>query len=79
MKGSLNAGRGFRPVIPDSRCSDKCLKYKAKQEWGVSRYANGQKYCTICRVYVKFDGTLCPCCKSELRTSPAFKIHKTNQ
>jgi hypothetical protein len=78
MKGSLNAGRGFRPTTPDHRCSEKCLNYQAKQGWGMSRYADGQKYCTLCRVYVKFDGVLCPCCKIELRTSPVFKIHKTN-
>ena len=66
------------PVVFVQLIKMKCLNYQAKQGWGMSRYADGQKYCTLCRVYVKFDGVLCPCCKIELRTSPVFKIHKTN-
>ena len=66
----LNAGRGFRPQVPDTKCTEKCLQYKSKQKWGTSRYADGQKFCSTCHVFIKVNENICPCCKCELRTKP---------
>ncbi|MGC2429222.1 MAG: hypothetical protein WA421_19480, partial [Nitrososphaeraceae archaeon] len=34
------------------------------------RYSIGQKRCQICDLFIKFEGVLCPCCNSKLRTRP---------
>jgi hypothetical protein len=35
-----------------------------------SRYSIGQKRCQICELFIEFDGVLCPCYNSKLRTRP---------
>ena len=51
-------------------CKGICHKYKAK--WGAQqfRYANGQKRCNTCEIFVRWDGHSCPCCGMLLRTRP---------
>jgi len=52
-------------------CKGICNRYKAK--WGgvtEYRYANGQKRCNVCEIYVSWDGIACPCCRTLLRTRP---------
>ena len=66
----LNAGRGFRPEVSDPKCIGTCLQYESKQKWGESRYADGQKFCLTCHVFMKINKNICPCCKYELRTKP---------
>ena len=60
-------------------CKGICSKYQAikpcrKGEGGNangnSRYAMGQKRCQICDLFIKFEGVLCPCCNSKLRSRP---------
>ena len=70
----LNAGRGFRPITPDPRCSENCLKYASKPVWGKSRYEVGQKYCDVCRIFMNFEDDICPCCKNELRNKSKLQI-----
>lgn len=39
-----------------------------------SRYADGQKRCQVCELYINWDiGSHCPCCGSKLRTRPRNK------
>ena len=64
----LNAGRGFRPQKRNARCSEICLKYEAKSQWGLSRYKIGQKFCNICKVFINYDKDVCPCCEDILKT-----------
>lgn len=33
-------------------------------------YPLGGKYCTLCQVYLEWDGLYCPCCSYRLRTNP---------
>jgi len=35
-----------------------------------SRYAAGQKRCSICEIFIIWDGANCPCCGMNLRTNP---------
>ncbi len=53
-------------------CKGGCTKYKItkppRNEDG--RYHSGQKRCTTCEMYIKWDGVYCPCCKSMLRYKP---------
>ncbi|KAG2478428.1 MAG: hypothetical protein NPMRTH1_520002 [Nitrosopumilales archaeon] len=52
-------------------CKGICHRYKAlKPLHGKIRYAQGQKRCIRCDVYIKWDGLFCPCCGSRLRVAP---------
>jgi len=46
-------------------CVKKCLFVKTGK-----KYADGGKYCDICRCWVIWGKVSCPCCRARLRTSP---------
>jgi predicted amidophosphoribosyltransferase len=46
-------------------CKGICIRHKAS-----SRYATGQKRCQVCELFIRWDGSLCPCCGYKLRTKP---------
>jgi hypothetical protein len=51
-------------------CRGTCQKYKAKWSAREHRYANGQKRCNTCEIFVRCEGYFCPCCGRILRTRP---------
>lgn len=52
-------------------CIGICKKYIAKKESPSSgRYESGHKRCSTCEIFVKWDGSNCPCCGMILRTKP---------
>ncbi len=51
-------------------CRGICDSYKAKKPFMISRYASGQKRCSICELFMNWDGTNCPCCGMSLRVNP---------
>lgn len=51
-------------------CKGICIRYKAKKPLFKSRYASGQKRCSICSIFIHWDGVNCPCCEMVLRTHP---------
>lgn len=52
-------------------CRGICTRYKAtKSNYCSSHYVLGNKRCSRCEVFIKWDGIHCPCCKLILRTSP---------
>ena len=52
-------------------CNETCHKYKVGKPLGVnSRYMLGQKRCSICSLFIKWEGKNCPCCGILLRTRP---------
>ena len=51
-------------------CKGVCIRHQAHMRTGVGRYANGQKRCQICDIFIKWDGLWCPCCGYRLRTKP---------
>jgi hypothetical protein len=51
-------------------CKGICIRHKAQKPVGFGRYANGQKRCQICEIFIKWDGLWCPCCGYRLRTKP---------
>ena len=40
------------------------------------RYIVGQKYCSVCVIFVIWEGIRCPCCSFKLRTKPKSKKYK---
>ena len=51
-------------------CKGICDKYMAQKPLMSSRYAAGQKRCSICEIFIKYAGIHCPCCGTMLRTNP---------
>jgi hypothetical protein len=56
-------------------CKGICIRHKAYKPVGSGRYANGQKRCQICELFIRWDGIFCPCCGCRLRNGPrCFKF-----
>ncbi len=56
-------------------CKGVCIRHKAQKPVGSGRYANGQKRCQVCEIFIKWDGLSCPCCGCRLRNGPrSFKF-----
>jgi hypothetical protein len=52
-------------------CKGICVHYKAAS----NHYANGQKRCLVCDLFIKWNGLFCPCCGYRLRIRPRkFKL-----
>ena len=51
-------------------CNGVCERYRAKRNHSLpSRYTDGQKRCSVCEVFIKWDeNSYCPCCNYKLRT-----------
>ncbi|MDR4492609.1 MAG: hypothetical protein R2685_17225 [Candidatus Nitrosocosmicus sp.] len=56
--------------IYELSCNGICVRYKAKRNSDIpSRYKEGQKRCSICEIFIKWDeNPYCPCCNYKLRT-----------
>jgi len=48
-----------------SHCIGICTRYKSKP-----RFVDGNKKCTKCGIFIKWDGLYCPCCKQLLSAIP---------
>lgn len=51
-------------------CKGTCTKYRALKPYNASRYNVGQKRCSICDIFINWDGKNCPCCNFVLRINP---------
>ena len=60
----------------DSMCRGICGRYKAKWILHTDRYANGQKRCNLCGLFLQWKGKHCPCCGMMLRTRPRSGKYK---
>jgi len=49
-------------------CKGICIRHRATKLPNKMRYANGQKRCQMCDIFIKWDGIWCPCCGYRLRT-----------
>ena len=60
-------------------CKGVCEKYKSTKPNlnNDGRYQTGQKRCTTCEIFIKWDGVSCPCCgvllRNKARTSKLRK------
>ena len=52
------------------RCKGFCEDYRGSKMPNGIRYANGQKRCTLCGLFLDTTNTRCPCCSVMLRTKP---------
>jgi len=61
-----------------AECMGICERYKAviTHKLGNRRYIKGHKRCTVCSIWLVFDGFKCPCCKTLLRFRPRQKENK---
>ena len=61
-------------------CNGICERYRAKRNYNIpSRYTEGQKRCSVCEIFIKWDENIyCPCCNYKLRTRSfrGFKMRK---
>ena len=57
-------------------CKGICIHHKAPKPVGSSRYANGQRLCRRCNLFIKWDGLWYPCCECKLRTRPRHPKYK---
>ena len=61
-------------------CKGTCKKYKKfkPSNYSTGRYAVGQKRCSICEIFIEWDGNNCPCCNCNLRTKPRNSPNRHN-
>jgi len=57
-------------------CNGICERYQVKKPANGGRYANGQKRCQVCEIFIGWEGLWCPCCNYRLRTKPRNKEYK---
>ena len=48
----------------------ECKRLQAKKPVDIGRYADGQKRCSTCELFIHFNGERCPCCNTKLRGKP---------
>jgi len=54
-----------------STCKEICKRFRALKPIGrIGRYEIGQKLCENCGIFIKFNGSRCPCCNRKLRVRP---------
>ena len=58
------------------KCKKICYHYKVSRSATGIRYANGQKRCTECGIFISYGGLSCPCCNCKLRTKPKSKKYR---
>lgn len=49
-------------------CKGLCVRYDKIGGGKQSAYQLGYKRCSVCSLYIRFDGIHCPCCKFPLRS-----------
>ncbi|HEX9844913.1 MAG TPA: hypothetical protein VGA92_00440 [Candidatus Nitrosotenuis sp.] len=54
-------------------CNDICQRYRARQVTTHSKYGEGQKWCSVCSIFLVSDTIRCPCCNIKLRTKARVK------
>ncbi|WP_316504776.1 hypothetical protein [Nitrosopumilus sp.] len=57
-------------------CKGICPRYKSKRRGKGLRYANGEKRCQKCDIFLDWKGIHCPCCGYKLRTRPHNKKYE---
>ena len=58
-------------------CKGICIRHRALKPQGTGRYADGQKRCQVCQVFLKWENFWCPCCGYRLRTRPRNVKYKS--
>ena len=71
MKYTFLKNRG---ILMSSLCTGFCDRYEREQ---VKGFANGQKYCSVCCVYITTSDIFCNCCKRKYRTKKRSRWKKS--
>lgn len=54
-------------------CKGLCLRFKQYSVTGNFRYSLGQKWCSLCALFMFSERNLWPCCKTRLRSKSRSK------
>ena len=54
-------------------CSGLCERLKTKGLSNKLRYVSGQKWCSLCALFLFTEEYVCKCCKTRLRSKPRSK------
>jgi hypothetical protein len=54
-------------------CRNICERLDDKISASEGNYFVGKKYCRRCEIFLHYNGTFCPCCGMQLRTTPTNK------
>ncbi|QLH09029.1 hypothetical protein DSQ19_05680 [Candidatus Nitrosotenuis sp. DW1] len=54
-------------------CKGICVRYKSQGIENGRKYQNGQKRCSHCGLFLNWQETRCPCCRTIMRTRPRSK------
>lgn len=54
-------------------CKGVCNRYKGERSEQHKFYLSGKKRCSICCIFLKWEGNRCPCCGALLRSRPECK------
>ncbi|HUT06290.1 MAG TPA: hypothetical protein VMW74_06345 [Nitrosopumilaceae archaeon] len=55
-------------------CNGICSRQKIEP---VKGFASGQKYCSVCAIYITTENVFCQCCKRKYRTKKRSRWKKT--
>lgn len=59
-------------------CKGICHNYKTTKRINHCQYADNQKRCQRCSIFINWDGLWCPCCNHQLRSRPRNSKAKQN-
>jgi len=62
-----------RTTSKSTACKQICQRYKEKRKVksNQSRYSlPNARRCSVCEIYIEWEGVHCPCCGFKLRTKP---------
>ena len=67
---SETAAKTVKKILDDSEITSFTITKSKSNSHEGGRYEQGQKRCTQCELFIKWDSLWCPCCGRLLRTKP---------
>jgi len=60
-------------------CTNRCFSHARPPGPTRDQYANGCRYCSTCRIYIKTPAKFCYCCSRRLRLGPRIKVRAASR
>jgi hypothetical protein len=57
-------------------CNGVCSKYISTRTKDRLNYGYNRKRCSICEIFITWEGIRCPCCSTRLRNKPKNRLAK---
>ena len=58
------------------RCKNLCERFKVLPTPFLPRYSRGYRRCSVCEIWLIYQGKFCPCCGGQLKTKPRHSKHR---